>query len=410
MKDKGRQDVDLKIVFITDLPVWSMGPGKGAPSFFNTLKAYCDRNFNVVLLTTERTTRIDSLESMTIRLLPKVPQAKFRGLAGMIRLLSKWLAYLLSQLIGVYHLARSAADADIVYAYEIGYVPAARLYAWFTGKPLVSRFQGTVLTPLLEGKGFSVRARLLVQFADHVWALKTKSDLTIMTDDGTRGDEVLSRLRRKDSRVEFWRNGIDQTVSDVLPEVKGVSAHTKGDILFASVSRLARWKRLDRSIEIFLGFHQKYSNSHYYICGSGPDTDRIKETISDLQLEGAVTLVGGVAAPVVRKVLAEATYFLSSYELSNLGNPMFEAIVSDAIVITIDNGDTSKLIVDGVTGLISPEANYLENVQKTINLHEDPAKKSRIRESAKAELARQFMTWEERMSRECEIVRALNHA
>ena len=78
----------------------------------------------------------------------------------------------------------TGGDVDILYGYEVNGVLACALIRIFHKLPVVSRFQGTVLYPLVSKKFH------LVRYLDHVLALKYPTDLIVMTNDGTFGDEV----------------------------------------------------------------------------------------------------------------------------------------------------------------------------------------------------------------------------
>ena len=56
----------MRICFITDLPVWSLGKGKGAPSFYNTLELYNDRGDQVTLITTEQDLDLSELANIKV--------------------------------------------------------------------------------------------------------------------------------------------------------------------------------------------------------------------------------------------------------------------------------------------------------------------------------------------------------
>ena len=97
------------------------------------------------------------------------------------------------------------APYNVLYAYEAHAVLAARLLRRRGFRlPLVARYQGTIMHPALTDR------LLYARRYEEALALKTPADLIIMTDDGTRGDDVLARLNTtpKD-RIRFWRNGLD---------------------------------------------------------------------------------------------------------------------------------------------------------------------------------------------------------
>lgn len=391
----------MRICFITDLPVWSLGDGKGAPSFYNTIKIYNDKGDKVTLLTTEKNLHLSDLENVTVVEMNHIEVTHNRAFWGVFRLIHKYCVYFFQQRSGYRYLKQYAELSDIVYAYEIGFVPAVKKFSKHYHKRWVSRFQGTILTDLVQHASWFRKIKLRMQFVDHLTALKARSDLTIMTDDGTRGNQVLALVRgTSDSSVSFWKNGVD------FPEVNELSVsaykknHNDGDIIFCSLSRIQKWKRLDRSLDIFEAFHKVYPNSHYYVIGDGEALLSVQKLASVMGLSGVVSFMGALQKPQIYQLLQDSKYFLSSYELSNLGNPLFEAICCSAIVATLDNGATGEIIVDQHTGIISQEESYLDNATKLIALEHDKILQNRLLISATEKCKSVMDTWARRMEME----------
>ncbi|MEY8214006.1 MAG: glycosyltransferase [Colwellia sp.] len=397
----------MSIVFITDSPVWSLGKGLGAPSFYNTLKLYNDKEDDkVVLLTTEKNLDLSELNNIEIVTMPKLPLMSSQIMFGSIKLLNKYMNFFLSQFIGLFFLFKFT-KCKLVYGYEIGYIPAIRWFSILSNKTILSRFQGTVLTDLVQNVTSKRSWYLKLKFLDHIWSLKTKTHLTIMTDDGTKGNNVLNLLRGGGSEILFIKNGVDvPNFSDIHLD-KYLINHSTNDLVFSSVSRLQSWKRLDRSISIFSDIHQTHPNSHYYICGDGSEMNNLKALVETLELNDSVTFLGAVDKGTIYSVLLDSQYFLSTYELSNLGNPLFEAIRCNNLVVTIDNGDTSSIIKDGVTGIISSENNYILNSEKAQFYIDKPKERDIIIEKANKVLDARLVTWDTRMEKEYKLVKDL---
>ena len=214
-----------KILIVTNLPVWSIAKGVGAPSFYKTLEFYNDKGFSVDLWTTEKKTSVDELENVKVKKLPVIfPLIK----VSKLYYLSRNISYLLNQLmlIIVFFLSKKKNCCyDLLYVYEVEFVPALKFISYMTNKPLVTRFQGTILYPLMGKKFWKIR------YFPHVISLSIKSDLTIMTDDGTRGDKVLKLLRKKNSgNILFLKNGVDDykinqnNISDLVKQIVRRSA------------------------------------------------------------------------------------------------------------------------------------------------------------------------------------------
>ncbi|UCX03998.1 glycosyltransferase [Shewanella glacialimarina] len=392
------------MIFITNSPVWSLGKGKGAPSFYKTLKLYNDKEHDVLLLTTEADLELGELSYLTVKKIPSLPLIKSHFLFGSFRLVNKLVNYFIYQLIGFCYLLLNLKSHKLIYAYEIGFVPAAKFCGFIRRLAVVSRFQGTILTSLVEEVSLFKKLYLKIKFLDHIWALKTKTNLSIMTNDGTKGLDVLLLLGRDKDDILFLSNGVD------LPDFDNIelSSYTKNqkinDIVFSSVSRVQKWKRLDRSIDIFEKFYKANPNSHYNICGDGIELENMKAYVKNKKLCHAITFLGSIDKNTVYSVLQDSHYFLSSYSLSNLGNPLFEAIRCNNIVVTLDNGDTAKVIEDCVTGYISPELDYLKNADSLIGSFDNKVLFNEIVCNANKKLDEILVTWDERMNLEYSFV------
>jgi glycosyltransferase involved in cell wall biosynthesis len=396
----------VRIFFITNLPLWSLAEGKGAPSFFNTIKMFVDRGHSVTLLTTEHDPKLGELGAkVDIVNIPPRNTTSNRLFGGFFRVVQKHYNYFKSQSDIIEYLDKFAVNADLLYAYEIGFVPGVVSFAKKTGKPCVSRFQGTILTDLVQPVSIFRKLRLYLQFYDHIKAMRASSDLTVMTDDGTKGDRVLKYLRKGClGEIRFFKNGVDSFRLDYVSQTYQKN-HAHGDIVFSSVSRLQRWKRVDRSIEIFAKFNSRFNNSHYYIAGDGPEIENLKKLVCEKGLHRCVSFLGAQEKHQIYGLLKDTKYFLSSYELSNLGNPLFEAISCGAIVVTLDNGNTSEMIVDGVTGLLSDEHDFSKNAHKMIECENSPDLAAAMRAAAKDHLATNFDSWNQRMEREYDALK-----
>jgi len=69
-------------------------------------------------------------------------------------------------------------------------------------------------------------------------------------------------------------------------------------------------------------------------------------------LSDAVRFEGAVPQEEVRRYLWAADVFLSLNELSNVGNPLLEAMACGKAIVTLDAGDTNELIHDAETGVL----------------------------------------------------------
>lgn len=387
------------ILFTTDLNVWSMKKGVGAPSFYKTLELYNNKGFSIYLYTTEKDCDISELQNVKIISIPKLKAANKKYIYSINRTLN----YFLHQFIFLYYFFKNKhyKNVDLLYGYEIEFIPILHLLSKIFKIPYVSRFQGTILYPLMNRKLWKLR------YLPHYLSIKLKSSLTIMTDDGTKGDIVIEKLRGNLDKTLFLKNGVDfkkyniLNVSSSIQElVNGMSQFQNN---FISVSRLQQWKRVDRSLDVYKQYKQYDNSSRFVIVGDGEVKADLEKYALDKNIQDVI-FTGGINADEVNYLLSHSNIFLSHYQLSNVGNPLWEAINNQCLVVTIDNGDTGKIIKNNFNGIISDEKDYIDNAHKLIELNKN--KFEEILQNATKTLKDNVQSWDERM--EVEYLEVMN--
>ncbi|MEI2422542.1 hypothetical protein V6O07_19850, partial [Arthrospira platensis SPKY2] len=138
---------------------------------------------------------------------------------------------------------------DIVYS--VGPWSAFAAHRLFKGKCfIVNRFFGVAWN---DSAFTSLKGR--VKFAARKYFYRHYGDLVIMTDDGTRGKEFLMKCGVPESIIHFLKNGIDLKVHQQIDNSFKESFVSRNNIgsnpfFLLTVSRLAKWKNVDRSIKL----------------------------------------------------------------------------------------------------------------------------------------------------------------
>lgn len=289
-----------------------------------------------------------------------------------------------------------SGNYDVVYGYELHGVLALMLIKPFLkNEKIVTRFQGTFLNEMLENKQW---LRLLFN-ADLILALKVKSDLTIMTDDGTEGDKALKKIRGIDNlgNTKFWTNGVNVIEHNNWPDI------SKDKIKIVSISRLVGWKRVDRCIKVVEQLVANgFTNFEYEIIGGGELKEKLEQMVKSLSLDPYVKFSGALPHHEALNRLKKSQIFFSMYDSSNVGNPLLEAIRANKIIVTLDNGDTGSWINHQINGLIyNPKYDFYEQAAQDIQnlVGNDMLREDMLKELNKMELEKLF-TWNERLKNE----------
>jgi len=411
----------LRILMISALEVWALSGQGGAASLFRTLEGYGRRGHRVDFIAPtiganhhygaplQQPPQIEGVRYHLFNL-PSLGASRL-PLPGVARKADQKLRFAnLFPLLAARQAERlfRQDDFDILYGYEVHGVLAQRRVRRLHPLPLVARFQGTVMYPYLR------RPQSLLRKFEEVRALKTPAELYIMTDDGTRGDEVLQTLNPASAgKVCFWRNGLD--VSG-MPGLTSNGAHAAreelglrdDDFVLVTATRLARWKRVDRAIDAVALLRDEGISARLMVVGDGEERANLQRQAHHLGLDGRVTFVGAVPQSEVPRYLGVADVFLSVNELSNVGNPLLEAMVAGRCVLTLDEGDTRDLIRDGETGVLLPASGEPRTIAGALSqLARDPDRRRRLGAAAHRLAERSFWSWDQRLDAEVAAVEAL---
>jgi glycosyltransferase involved in cell wall biosynthesis len=297
-----------------------------------------------------------------------------------------------------------AKIADVIYGYEVYGVIVGRKLASKYNKPMISRFQGTFALEWLKMARKSILGRMnSFRYFIHWKALETESQLIIMTDDGTNGLRVLKELGNK-SPVKFWKNGVDTRPSGIHKhELRRALGLPTDHNISISVSRLVRWKRVERIIKAYALVINEVPNVLHIIVGEGPEKRNLIELSKKLNVDKNIIFTGHQSSNMTIKFMEASDVFISMYDISNVCNPLLDAMKLGLPIVTIDNGDTASLIKDRYNGILLKyyDETALKNALIEIFLNKNLAKY--ISEKA-LESGKRIWTWKERLNAELDEI------
>jgi len=388
------------VLIISALDYWSMGEGKGGPALYKTLTGYAERGWKVYFITGNRPQDVSDNLHKNIHVirfdapwLKRLIQIKKIGFFAKIL----WWVYFQVMAFIKARKLRTKEKFDVIYGYEIDGVPVAKLLSTLWRVPVVARFQGTSL-----GVDWMKRKLWRLRAWDHVVGLRIPVDLVIMTNDGTQGDRVLKSLGVNMERVRFWINGVDWELFKSLPEKAEARNYLQVNVqnVLLTVSRLVRWKRVDRALQALPEIVCSFPDTILLIVGDGPERQRLERLAKDLGVQNHVRFEGAVPHQEIPKYLAAADIFLSFYDWSNVGNPLLEAMMAGKCIVTLNNGDTGRFIRNGGNGILLEYEDLpkLPEVIKDLLANEDL--RNRLGANARKFAEEHFWSWEERMEAE----------
>jgi glycosyltransferase involved in cell wall biosynthesis len=409
---------------LSSLEVWALPAGGGAPSLYRTLQAYSQRGHHVTYVAPAlganatlapgglRATRPRAgpgLPGLTVERF-SVPSLQTLPLPALLAKLDQKLRFaLLMPVLAARRAGRLLEHErfDLLYGYEVHGVLAAARVRRRHRLPLVARFQGTVMHPHLASR------LALWRRYEEVAALRSDADLYIMTDDGTQGDEVLRRLNPgSGDRMRFWRNGLD--LERLRPSTRDERTALRRQLdlppvafVMLTASRLARWKRVDRAIAALPRVLRAVPDACLVIVGDGEERAHLEQQASDLRVSGSVRFVGAVTHESVPDYMRAADLLLAVADLSNVGNPLLEAMTCGLPVVAVDAGDTGELVRNGETGMLLPSASPVAIADAVIAVARQDELREQLGANARRHAENHFWSWDARLKTELEEVEGL---
>lgn len=145
------------------------------------------------------------------------------------------------------------------------------------------------------------------------------------------------------------------------------------------------------------------------IVGDGSERESLENLARMLGVDTHVMFMGPVPHDEVRYFFNGCDLFLSLYDHSNLCNPVLEALTCGKCIITINDGSTKDLLVNGYNAiLINKSALERELPETIISLLLDKGKRDRIARNVRNYAQRYLHSWEERMAMEIREIECLS--
>jgi len=428
---------------------WAFFNKYGNQSFYESVVGYCER-FNVTIITSANLD--DSMYYTTEEIQQRIPSIrviKARSKAvdvarevvlNRVKLIGKrfkmkehesiknadyikntptstleYLAYIIHNKI-LYNVAKKLIESEnyvpkYICAYEIGgIIPTVLLKEKVIPTAVTfGKFQGTVLGSVLDRLNdpeIVKMFRIEIQGMHHAKMLNA----CIMTNDGTKGKEVLRRFLVADDDILFITNGIPNHLTAVKQRLGKSQKPVSVPINLFTLSRFTYWKRVYLAVEVVMSLVHDLQDSRYrlniYGIGSSQEVEDLEILIKRYDLGKYVKIWGEIPFSENFEVFHENNILLSLYMFSNLCNPVLESMYLSKPIITIQQDDlievfnepNNKLVLMNESSeneLISAISQYLHNlstpdITALIN--------SPMDESVK------ILTWQDRIKREIEFV------
>jgi len=395
------------ILNISALPIWTMGEGKGMPSIYEAQVAYIKKEWDVYYIFSHPLANKNQYYfSQKIHFFNfKVPfRIIERRFLNTISANLYWISFTITAFIKGLFLAFKVKP-NIIYAHTPYAGLSAFLIAKYLNIPIVFRGYGTsILLNKLDSMIYKIK------IFNKILTLKLPYDKLVLTDDGTGYDRVVKKLGVSDEKILFLRNGINKNI--YIPnfnrkKFKQVLNIEENNKILLSVSRLVRWKKVDRMIKAMPKLIEEYPNIRFLIIGDGPERKNLENLRKELKMESFIKFLGALPHTDLKNYYNLADIFVSMYDLSNVGNPLLEAMMSGKCIITLNNGFTARLVQNNYNGVILEYEDLPKLPQVIGELLKDEERRKYLGANARKFAEKHFWSWEKRMNMEIGLVEKL---
>jgi glycosyltransferase involved in cell wall biosynthesis len=396
------------ILFISELPIYNISSNIGIKVLDKTISGYLNDNWNVFIIYP----RINKHDNISIKHNNFFVKSFYAGIYYNLSKI-KYLSYLSKLAFWPYFIFKvknivliSFFDKSFDVVYGIGplgnFVITKSLKSRFKNSLKVGRFLGVASSYeryLTWYKRFFVYPDLL--------SYKLNPDVTILTNDGTKGDEFLKLINTSSTNLYFIKNGIDKKL--FLKKYNSNYIINKYNlptdiITIITVSRLSKLKRIDRCITLLNNLVHVNKNIRLFIIGDGSEKNKLKKLVSKYNLSDYVIFVGAISHSDLLYFYNSADLFFSFYDTSNAGNPLFEAMITGNCIITLDTGATRDFIPTNA-GLVL-KISELNNAHRIIlKLLNDKIRMNYLKKNAKAFALEHMQDWDDRINYEISIIK-----
>lgn len=289
------------------------------------------------------------------------------GKYNFLTLLNKWLKWVLVILDNIFlffllniKFSKVIRNANIIIGYEDNFTLCAKWTSLLLRKKYINKFQGTIL------KATNKNESLAVKYFPHNYFSLNKSNLCLMVNDGTDGDYYAKQRGCND--IFFEPHGVLQYEHNVeeLEMLKSLKKAGKF-ILFNNASG-STWKRPDRIIRALLRLDKAVLNNIVLITTYyGPDRLKLIEFTKRKGLDNRVIFAEGLNNIQCNYILQNSDVIVMTNDISNLGNPILEAIFYKIPIISINDGSLDGFVTDNKDSLlVNLNSNFDQNVANAI--------------------------------------------
>ena len=168
----------------------------------------------------------------------------------------------------------------------------------------------------------------------------------------TKADIVITPSYHLKKVVNGW--GVDLDKISVIyngTEIKNINKNKINDkIRILTVGRLAPWKNIDKIIDSIKLLMLENINLEFYIVGSGPKENYLKDLAVKNDLKNNIIFTGQKNKKELEEIYKNSDIYIQASGYEGLPHVILEAINFDMTIISTPIGGTNEILLDGKNG------------------------------------------------------------
>lgn len=387
------------IIHVSTLPVWVMGEKAGMPSTYRMLDYFRSKTDNQIYISfTNNPTEINARESKLCFINLHIPEIlTYKSSIIRSRLRNKILIIYILIKYGPYlkNLVRNIDSSILIGHLQMSAIVLKMLFP--LNRIIFVKFYGTVRNyDYLKTKQYS---RIIFEF---ILTFILSFCGYLLTNDGTNSDKLAYAMGISKNKISFLINGVEkrqQLDQEQAERAKSKLNIEKDRVVGLFVGRIRRSKGINHLIE----FIAKTSHLpvHWIIVGEGDMLEEVKNH----QFTN-VSIIGSVPNEDLNVYYSLADLFLSFNILSNLNNPVYDALNFGLPVFSLDRGADPI----GIKNIIITEQNnaeLIDDFKEKFYLFINPDKKeiNCWREEIRQWANNHLCSWDERYRKEWQFIK-----
>jgi glycosyltransferase involved in cell wall biosynthesis len=389
--------------------LWSIGEGGGAADELHFIRYLTEHGIELHFLIPEpaEPQKLPDLERLHYHTYPNL----FRAMERRPRIYQRIFRPLLFPRIVTKTLRRLAREIEPDILLGFTYYPCCplRTVGRELGIPTAVKLFGVMYLGRDDLSWFKyVNANL-----EPILYMRCAVDHYIVLNDGTMGRDALIKRGIPPEKISFLPNGMDTEWAD-LPVSREQARERLGlpaqDVLVFTFSRLVASKRIELFIDAAALIDPELRRQvTFVVAGDGPERHALEQRSHRHGLAERTIFTGMLTQDEVPLLLRACDIFVGTNELTNMSLPPCEAIMCGVPVVAFDVAGTAEVVRDGETGLLVSRGDIEGMAKRIETLIRDGELRSRLGRNAYEFGKSYFMSWDERLAAELDVLKGLCH-